>query len=608
MFRTIYRYQCLIWIFLGYFSAAGCGGDGAIKHLGLKDVEKPEDVHQAEDILSGLLDVAWVGDVDAGSVEDAPIADIPSPPADLALDAPEADGSKMPPGMWRSVLYPAEWSPGFEGGEGRFLHDFSFAGYGNGEVEPASPDGTPIFDVVADFQAEAGGVTDCTSAIQAAIDAASDAGGGVVFFPEGLFRVDGVLRVAASKVVLRGEGPALSKVFFSSSDGLDYSGHLIFAGTLTTTVEVPVVADAKSLQTYLEVESAEGFSVGDDVQVGWNISPEFVTEHEMDFVWKAFNDTWQPFFHRNIVEVDGSSNPPRLVLDVPLRYPAKTRDGASVRLVDGYLHDVGVEDIGMANATDWETAWEHMQVHLLRMVAVKDSWIRNLWSFTPPTAPTSGLGKNAHLQNSGLMVKSSKRVTVADSRLSFDQNRGSGGCGYLFEVRQSSEILFRDCVGRAGRHNFIQNWGFGATGIVWLRVHSLEGENVFSNTLGFGLPTTPDFHHSLATANLIDSSVLDDGWSAVNRGDWSSGAGHSATENVFWNTQGEGTVRSLQYAWGYVIGTQPTLAVSTKIPQLNSGGTEPEDYTEGLGEGGTLYPSSLYEDQLARRLNKSQEE
>ena len=71
---------------------------------------------------------------------------------------------------------------------------------------------------------------------------------------------------------------------------------------------------------------------------------------------------------------------------------------------------------------------------------------------------------------------------------------------------------------------------------------------------------------------------------------------------LFRSIQGEGTVRSLQYAWGYVIGTHAPLGVSTQIPQLNSGGTEPEAYTEGLGDGATIYPSTLYDDQLTIRL------
>lgn len=43
-----------------------------------------------------------------------------------------------------------------------------------------------------------------------------------------------------------------------------------------------------------------------------------------------------------------------------------------------------------------------------------------------------------------------------------------------------------------------------------------------------------------------------------------------------------------------------TVFTQTFFP--NGAGTEPEDCTERLGEGATLDPPSLYEDQLARRL------
>ena len=36
---------------------------------------------------------------------------------------------------WRSSLYPENWQLGSQDAEGRFLHDFSFAGYRNGGVE-----------------------------------------------------------------------------------------------------------------------------------------------------------------------------------------------------------------------------------------------------------------------------------------------------------------------------------------------------------------------------------------------------------------------------------------------------------------------------------------
>ncbi|MCP5070607.1 MAG: hypothetical protein GY946_28930 [bacterium] len=203
------------------------------------------------------------------------------------------------------------------------------------------------------------------------------------------------------------------------------------------------------------------------------------------------------------------------------------------------MSGVGAGGRGVATAVGWDEAWTNERTHAISLTGVKDAWVRDVATFASPTAPTSGPGAEAHLQNCGVLVLRSKRVTIADCRMEKAQHRGGGGCGYLFELRQSNEVLTRDCVATAGRHNFIQNWGFGTSGCVWLRCESAEGFAVFLKAfpsvgqLGFS-----EFHHSLATANLIDSCTIDDGWSAINRGTFSSGAG-----------QRRNTERAVERAW-----------------------------------------------------------
>ena len=180
----------------------------------------------------------------------------------------------------------------------------------------------------------------------------------------------------------------------------------------------------------------------------------------MTGTWRAFNGTWQSFFRRTVVAVDTSRTPHRVTLDVPLRYPAKLRDGASLRVETGYIAECGIENLGIANAVAWDDAWSQAQVHAIEFQGAKDCWVRNVKTFVSPHPDADGY----HLQNGGIRVLASKRLTVADCDFEKAQNRGGGGCGYLYEILQSSEILIRDCVGRDGRHNFIQNWGFGTTG------------------------------------------------------------------------------------------------------------------------------------------------
>lgn len=496
---------------------------------------------------------------------------------------------------WRSQLYPEDWTPGFADEEGRFLHDFSYAGYKNGEQPLPESEGAATFDVIT-FGADPSGASDSTLAIQSAIDAAQAASGGIVFFPEGLYRCDDRLFITASNIILRGEGPELSRLYFTAHENMSDKQHIEFNGSVTREPDIALAFDGQNQSFSVQVIGGGDLLPGDEVSLGWVITDEFVEEHAMTGTWQAFNGQWKPFFRREILQVQ-ETYPLTIVLDVPLRYPAKLRDAASLRRETGYIEKCGIESLGVANAVSWQHAWANDRNHLIRFRDAKDCWIRDVASFASPLAQADGF----HLQSGGIKVLSSKRITIADCQLSDAQNRGGGGNGYLFEVSTSSEILFRDCVALNGRHNFIQNWDFGTSGCVFLRCFSDGSKNVLDVNFPLALPAYSEYHHSLAMACLVDSTVLDDGWSGGNRNDFSSGAGHTVTQSVYWNTTGTGRLRSWQFGLGYIIGTA-RIAVDRKLIGAGASGTAPKDYLEGKGDAAALLPVSLYEDQLARRL------
>ncbi|MEU6305130.1 glycosyl hydrolase family 28-related protein [Streptomyces chartreusis] len=66
---------------------------------------------------------------------------------------------------------------------------------------------------VRDFGAVADGTTDSAPAINRAIAAAGRAGGGTVTIPPGTFRIDDVIRIGHSNVVLRGAGSSRTKLY-----------------------------------------------------------------------------------------------------------------------------------------------------------------------------------------------------------------------------------------------------------------------------------------------------------------------------------------------------------------------------------------------------------
>ncbi|GMW00740.1 MAG: hypothetical protein AMXMBFR84_18770 [Candidatus Hydrogenedentota bacterium] len=491
------------------------------------------------------------------------------------------------------MLYPAEWTPAFSTPSGQFLHDFSYSGYRLGD-DPLPVDlGRPVFEAVQTFGADPTGATDSTAAIQAAIDAAGSSGGGIVHLAKGLYRCDGLLTVSAPFVTIRGAGPADTRVFFTRTYDMSYKSHLTFRGAVQRGPDIPLVVDGLNRSMRVELTDASSLRPGDEIAVGWVITDPFVKEHGMTGTWQAFNGQWRPFFRRTITAIDGN----QVAIDVPLRYDAKIRDAASVRVETGYVRECSLEDLGIANAVDYATAWNLNQVCAVSFDGVADSWARNVHSVASPHPDGSGF----HLQSVGIRVSGSKRVTIAGCSMDRPQNRGGGGNGYLFELGTSNEVLIRDCVATNGRHNFIQNWDFGASGLVFLRCHSAGGRNLNGVWDPIGFPAYSEYHHSLAMANLVDSCTLDDGWYGGNRQDWSSGAGHSVTQSVFWNTEGAGRIRSFQYGMGYVIGTQG-VSVDTLLFGQSAEGTAPADFVEGLGRGADLEPQSLYEDQRIKRL------
>ncbi len=76
---------------------------------------------------------------------------------------------------WRSQLYPEDWQPVDRGGskdaQGRFLHDFSYAGYAKGEQSIPNSVGSVTIDITQPpYTADNTGSQDATASIQTAID------------------------------------------------------------------------------------------------------------------------------------------------------------------------------------------------------------------------------------------------------------------------------------------------------------------------------------------------------------------------------------------------------------------------------------------------------
>lgn len=538
---------------------------------------------------------------------------------------------------WRSSLYPEDWSSpesrSFE--TDKLIQDFSYAGYRRSEVELPRVTG-PVFDVVADFGADATGASDSTRAIQDAIDAASAAGGGVVFLPAGTYRVrpaenaPASLRVRASNVVIRGAGPESTFLF---NDAWQMRNKDIIRvdspGSGWTTV--PQNSPLTSIRTDLlgptaaiPVESVEGFTPGDWVVLRADASEPFKAEHNMEDLWGGQNLGAGVFFVRQILAIDEASN--LLRVDVPIRYYLKTRDGARVHRLGPHIDEVGLEDFSLGNiehpnhgaSTGWglndysvegTNAYDVHGSYAIRLTQVRNSWVRNVRTYRPPQNSL-----NAHVLSNGMRIGNSVAVTIEDCHFQRALYAGGGGNAYMVRITNAQEVLVKDTVVGYNRHGFVFSH-MQTSGNVILRGRA---EHTGWRAIAGGAGSSGSDHHMhLSQSNLIDGTQLRrDYFAAYYRHTYGSNHGQTAAHTVYWNLEGleyygntTHIVNTQQARYGYVIGTRgsapgvSTAGVSAFSAQAYR--TNPVDHVEGQGMGESLEPRSLFDDQLRRRLGES---
>ncbi|MFL9654527.1 glycosyl hydrolase family 28-related protein [Streptomyces sp. PB17] len=114
--------------------------------------------------------------------------------APAASAAPRASLGVVPPG-WREFTRTPYTHP-----------QIPFVGRAGCRGGAARLPRRPVVADVRRFGAVADGTTDCAPAINRAVAAAGRAGGGTVTLPPGVLRIDGLIRVGHSNVVLRGAG------------------------------------------------------------------------------------------------------------------------------------------------------------------------------------------------------------------------------------------------------------------------------------------------------------------------------------------------------------------------------------------------------------------
>ncbi|MDR2675429.1 MAG: glycoside hydrolase family 55 protein [Opitutaceae bacterium] len=535
---------------------------------------------------------------------------------------------------WRSSLYPENWQPGHMDSQGRFLHDFSYAGYHRGEVAIPDVDEKIINVAQKPYHADPSGKKDSTRAIQAALDHAARTGGGVVFMPAGTYRVridegkTSVLDIRGSKTILRGGGADKTFLFL---DGCKMRGKTIIDIRSTEIkawpekapisardakrgmIASPMSKDIHLPAKILPVEDASLFNAGDDVLARIDLTQRFIDEHGMTGEWLPEEAGFRIVaFCRTIMAVDKERN--TLTVDIPTRYPMLMADNARVEKLRGRLvSEVGLEDfsIGMRqhpgsglNELDHLNAgtvgYDASASCAILVENAENCWIRRVNSYRPPVN-----NDNIHTLSNGIRLRRCRLVTIEDCKWGFPQYRGGSGDGYPYYM-MGQDCLIQNCLAEAGRHNY----SFGSA--------QCSGNVVFDCLAKDGLLAS-DFHMWLSPANLIDGVTCDRDYFEAKFRPWGKWGGNplhgiTTTQSVFWNLKGERygepvfvfheygerkrpqvLVQSAQYGTGYIIGTRGPAC------EVDAGENE---FVEGAGMGDSLAPRSLYLDQRRRRLGR----
>ncbi len=460
------------------------------------------------------------------------------------------------------------------------LPDFSYAGYDYSESPIPDTSSWASFDVTAyGAVADDGNYDDI--AIQAAIDAAEAAGGGIVFFPPGRFMISPTETVGenifinSSNILLKGSGSGAGGTEIFKDKMKVNNGRYIFEiapSSLSESDITTVVSDASRESYTVEVANALNLSPGQRVilrQDSVDFAQSYYSPQIIDPLWTRLLST-QGFQLRElhtVESIDGNTVRFREPLHIALKVG---QDPIRVRTYN-MLNNVGVEDILFKG--NWDSYPEEFVHHkddihdyawnALRFDNVENGWIRNVefrdW-------------------NQNIYIDGCAAMTLENILLSGKQGHTS------IHTRRSYGILIKDSQDLAGHHHG-PGIGYWGTGTVYLRYQMAPGQRM-------------DSHSGSPYATLFDNVV--NGHFDGNGGPHESYPHHGKyfvtwnflidggpTNYDFWPSSRNGHT----FAQPYFIGLQ-----GNAVSMVNG------SFAANELEGQTAEPTSLFEAQLALRL------
>lgn len=493
------------------------------------------------------------------------------------------------------------------------LDDFSYAGYFLGAKSPGSVP-CNVVNVTA--------TGDITAAVQAAINTAGAAGGGIVRIPAGTFVMSSSVTVNTNNVSIEGAGSGqtiinVPSTYSSPDDPYDGDGLFTFGRALGSTSEndgwvekgtalTTATAVVHRGDIQITTASASQINIGDWIVVQQFFWPALVNNNSVAPDQWIANDSYEFSFTylRRVTAKTGNL----VSIDAPIPWTLDPANNAvRIKSTDGQMKEnVGIKGITIqfANNTLASTGRPHGSG--VYFEGVRDGWVSDVQVFNFP--------------RNGIYLTYSARISILNSWVQTAQDTGGDGYGYGFLVSPAQSILIKGCHGEAARHNFITS--HPQTSVI------VETQNVSVNA------TQPDdTHFGFEQAILWDKHTQTGGEAleAVNRGDESGGAYETIASGVIWNFYGDGMSLPDWYGGGIFLKPSPDgemivvgvtgahsvydnsqgnvspfvegqrMMASAALQVGSSAGALQNVLYEGLYQTG-LQPVSLYETQLANRI------
>ena len=346
---------------------------------------------------------------------------------------------------------------------------------------------------VQDYGARPNDGRDDRAAIQDAIYAARDMGGGAVYFPAGTYDIksravaDGALNLP-SNVVLRGAGPQSTTLLF---DLRAYSDPV--AGIRMLAWNYGDFVDVTGGYTHgswtITVANASQFKAGDFAEI---VEDNDETISNESWAQEAVGEMVQ------ITKVEGN----RLTLAEQLHYTYEASRRPRIRRVE-VIRYAGVEDMHLKRADPGPG-------QMILIYNAADVWVRNV--------------EGEHVLESQVLTVNTYRCEIRDSYFHDAWGYGGGGQGYGVNLeKHTTSCLVENNIFRNFRHSMVVQ--IGASGNVFAYNYSTDRHDSYY--------TDVSVHGHYPSYNLFEGNIVQE----VNSSDaWgASGPGNTFLRNCVQN-------------------------------------------------------------------------